>query len=116
MQALGQGARLGEQPGQRLEARFGAGGIEHRGDDGAGLGILIGDEIEQRPGAEQDAAPADGAALRLQRDLRAAQREDAGQRPAGDRDDPIHGARRQDQPVIGQGVAAGRAGDMHHAP
>jgi hypothetical protein len=53
---------------QGPEARFGVSGIEHRGDDGAGLGILKREEMKAAR-AQQDAAAADGAALGLQHDL-----------------------------------------------
>ena len=116
MQALGQGGGLGQQLRQGPKACLGVSGIEHRGDDSAGPGILKREEVEQWPGAQQDAAAADGTALGLQHDLGPAQREDPGQRPAGNWNDPIHGACRQDQPVIGQRLAAARAGDVHAPP
>ena len=57
------------------------------------------DERQQRPGADQRDATADGHALRLEGDLGAAEREHAGQRPAREGERPIHRPGRQDQPV-----------------
>jgi hypothetical protein len=71
-----------------------------RGDDAdAGLRVLVRDERQQGPGTDQRDAPADRHALRLQRDLRAAEREDAGQGPAREGQHAVHRAGRQDQVI-----------------
>ena len=56
-------------------------------------------ERQQRPGADESDASADGDALRLQRDLRTAEAEDAGQRPAGEGQHAVHGAGREDEAI-----------------
>ena len=71
-----------EQPGRRPHLARERRGVEDGGDLGAGPRILIGGEIEKRRAAEEDRAPANGAALMLQRHLGAAQAKDAGQGPA----------------------------------
>ena len=59
--------------------------IEHRRDLRARLHVLRGDEIQQRAAAHHHDARADRAALRFQRDLRAAEAIRAGVMPALDR-------------------------------
>ena len=100
-QALGEGAPAAQQAGEGAALCGEGGGVEHGGDLDARLRVLVGDEVEQRSGAHEDDSPADRAALVLQRDLRAAQRVDAGQRPARKRDDPVARAGRQDDVAIG---------------
>ena len=73
--------------------------IERRDDADAGLRVLVRDQRQQRPGTDERDAPADRHALRLQRDLRAAEREHARQGPAREGQHAVHRAGRQDQVV-----------------
>ena len=71
-----------------------------RGDDvHAGLRVLVRDQRQQRPGADEGDASADRYALRLERDLRAAEREDSGQGPARKRQHAVHRAGREQEVV-----------------
>ena len=99
-QALGEGAPAAQQSGHGATFCGEGGGVEHGGDPATRLGVLVGDEVEQRSGAHEDDSRADGAALVLQGDLRAAQRVDAGKRPARKRDDPVARTGRQDDVAI----------------
>ena len=104
--------------GRAAARRFAANGVgvEHGGDLDARLRVLVGDEIEQRSGAHEDDARADGATLVLQGDLRAAQRVDAGQRPARKGDDPVARAGRQDDVAIGNLLGSARRTRQCSAP
>ena len=105
-ESLGEGGGRAHKAGDGLELRGPRRGIEHRRDLAAGLRILIGDEVEQRPAAEKGDTLADRAALIFERDLGAAQAIDAGLGPAGQGKDPVGGAGRQDQRVPIQAEAA----------
>ena len=63
------------------------------------LGVLVGDEVEQRTGAHEDDSRADRATLVLERDLRATQRVDARKRPAR-KGDPVARTGREDDVAI----------------
>ena len=80
------------------------GSVQHGGHAGAGFGVLVGHQVQQRPRADKHHAVPDGAALVLEGHLRATQGEDAGQGPAGKRQDPVGGAGAQNQ----LGVRLGR--------
>jgi hypothetical protein len=67
---------------------------------------LVGHQVEQGAGAQQQHAPPDGAALELERHLRAAQRVDAGQGPARQRQHAVGGAAGDDELAPGQALAA----------
>ncbi|MNF83983.1 hypothetical protein D3C84_663230 [compost metagenome] len=90
--AFGQRGGLRQQTGQGTclcaEGRI----VEHRGDFCTGLGVLIGDEIQQRTAAGEHHALTDGATLEFQGDLRSAEAVDPWQRPARHRKNPVGGA------------------------
>ena len=113
IKSLGQSRRCWRAGAARRGAWPAALRIQHGCDFGAGLRILIGDEIEQGTGAEEQAAPPMATALRLQRGLRAAQAKDAGQGPAGKGNDPVGGAGRQDHRLEGNCLAIRRV--LRHA-
>ncbi|CAB3700352.1 hypothetical protein LMG26845_05202 [Achromobacter insuavis] len=105
VQPLGQQARRAQHAGQRRQAVGEARGIQHRHNAGAGLGVLVGDQIEQGTSAHERDALADGAALVLQRHLRTAQGVHARRQPARERQHAIGGAGGQDQVGVGHGRA-----------
>ena len=91
-EALGQRAWTPRKCGQGAMLRRRRRDVEHGTDICAGLRVLICDEIEQRARSDENGATADGAALIFERDLRASQRVDAGQRPARNGQDAIRRA------------------------
>ena len=105
VQPLGQQARRAQHGGQGGKAIGEARGIQHRHNTGAGLGVLVGDQIEQGAGAQERDPLADGAALVLQRHLRTTQRVHARRQPARERQHAVGGAGGQDQVGIGHGRA-----------
>ena len=108
-------AAQGHQPGARQahaqpapDLRAQRRGVEHRRNLGAGLEELHRHQRQQRPRAGQHDPAAKRHALRLERDLRRAERVDPGRLPARHRRQPVGGAGREDQPVIGNVRAASR--------
>ncbi|MNP77866.1 hypothetical protein D3C76_1753790 [compost metagenome] len=73
VKALGKGARLQQQAWQGAYLGTERRSIEHRADRGAGLGVLVGHQVQQRPAAGQHHPLANGAALEFQGDLCGAQ-------------------------------------------
>ena len=71
------------------------------------MGVLIGDEIEEWAAAEKCDPLADGAALRLESDLRSAKGKNARQRPARDRQDAVDPAGAEKKRSEGDAVDAG---------
>ena len=106
--ALGEHLAVSHQGRHGRELVGEAGGVEHGDDLRAGLRILIGDQVQQRAGAGEHDPLADRAALVLQRDLRRAQRVDAGQGPARERQYAVGRAGGDDQLAIGHAVRSGR--------
>ena len=96
---LGEGPPAEEQVGQRAQRIGRARRIEHRRHRRPGMGVLVGDEVEQGACPQERHRLADGAALRLQGDLGAAQGEHARQRPAREGQDPIHRAGGEEQGI-----------------
>lgn len=94
--------------GQRLHRRC---GVQHRFHMGAGLLVLRGHQVQQRPAAQEHHAPADGAGLGLERDLRRAQAVAAGAVPAFHRHQPVGGTAAHQQCVIRQQL---RLAPVHH--
>ena len=72
VESFRKGGRLEREFRRRGDLLRERAGVEHGGDLCPGFDVLVSNEVEQRPGAGQHDAPADRAALRLQRDLRAA--------------------------------------------
>ncbi len=99
VEPLGQHARTSRQRGQRGDPSTEARGVQYRADLYAGLGVLVGHEIEQRPRAEEHRSGADRARLGLQGDLRPPEAVGARQRPARQGHDAVGGTRRQDERV-----------------
>ena len=113
---LGEGAPAPQQARQHRKRVGGAGGIQNGRHARAGVGVLVGDEVEQRPGAHEDHRLADGAALGLERHLGAAHGEDAGQGPAGEGNHPVHGAGGENQRIEGDAADALRPEGLGDAP
>src|SRR5215470_5466218 len=96
-----QGAGARQQPGQGTDLGRESCRVEDGGDLRSHPAILQGGQIKKgRSTAKDDTAPCQ-AALLLEQDLGGAQGDDAGQRPALDRQNAIDGAGRQDQLIEG---------------
>jgi hypothetical protein len=89
----------GREPGELRDLGSERRRIERSDDLHAGLRVLMHDERQQRSGADERDALADRDALRLERDLRAAEGGDAGQRPARKRQHAVHRAGGEQQAV-----------------
>ena len=89
--------RLSEQSAQEMKLGRERCRVENGRNVGAGFHVLPRNEVEQRSGAEKHNFLADGAALRLQGDLGAAEGEDARKGPAGEGEDAVGCAGGQDQ-------------------
>ena len=106
VRALGRDRRAREHLRHGGELRAERRGVEHRRHLAAVARVLPGDQVEQRPGAREHHARPDQAGLVLQGHLGGAERDDAGQRPAGERQHAVGGAGGEDQRVETEGRGA----------
>src|SRR5450830_160334 len=106
VQTTRQHCRLPNHGGQCGNLIGQAAAVEHGGNINAGLGILIGHQIQQGPSTGQHHTFANGAALKFQCNLSAAQGIHPWRGPAGKRQHAVRGAGGDDDIVPRQAAAA----------